>query len=196
MAQHFTEGEGSNVVELSFPDSWVVVKYDQPGPYFYQRCIKPIGAGMTAVDFVAATGDNSRLWLIEVKDFRGYEVENRKRLISGSLGVEVMSNFLDTLAGLFAGIHGQQSELRGLEPAFRNPNLEVRATLLVATDPMPDQTNVKQLPPREQKRLAAELTWRGNLLRDFESRLKKPFRFHVHLFDYQQIAARFEWTAN
>lgn len=195
MAKNFTEGEGLNALVLSFPDSWEVVKYDRPGDYFYQRCVKPLGADLTAVDFVAATTDNSRLWLIEVKDFRGHEVVNRKRLTSGSLGVEVMANFLHTLAGLCAGIHGRQPELSGLEAALRNPDVELCATLLVATDPLPDRRNPKQLSPGEQKRLAAELEWRGNLLRKFKSHLKAPFRFQVHLFDYRQIDARYEWRA-
>lgn len=196
MPQLFTEGEAPNQLVLSFPNLWTVVKYDEPGHHFYQRFIKPLGADLTAVDFIAATADHSRLWLIEVKDFRGHEVVNRKRLTSGSLAVEVMNNFMDTLAGLFAGIHGRQPELLGLEPAFRNPNVEVCATLLVATDSLPDRSNPKQLPPGEQKRLAAELEWRGNLLRDFKSRLKKQFRFEAYLFDYAQIDTRYEWTAN
>lgn len=195
MAQFFTEGELPNRLTLSFPDTWHVVKYDRPGLYFYQRYIKPIGADLTAVDFVAASAANDQMWLIEVKDFRGYAAANRKRLTSGQLGIEIMSNFLDTLAGLAAGLHGQQPELHGLKAAFFNPAMEICVALLVATDPLPDRTNYKNLPAGEQKRLDAELKWRGDILQKFTSRLKKPFRFQVHLFDHEQIAARFGWSA-
>lgn len=195
MAQTFTEGTPPNRLHLSFPDNWVVLKYDEPGNHFYQKSIKPIGADLTAVDFVAATPGHDRLWLIEVKDFRGHDVVNRKRLTSGDLGVEVMGNIMDTLAGLYAGLHGQQRELANLTATFRNPQVEICATLLVATDPIPDKTNYKHLPPGEQKRLDAELKWRGDLLQKFKSRLKNHFRFSVFLFDYDTIAARHGWSA-
>ncbi|HEX8427560.1 hypothetical protein [Hymenobacter sp.] len=192
MAQLFEEGN----LQLSFPDGWAVIKYDKPGS-FYQKFIKPIGADLTAVDFVAATPDQRRLWLIEVKEFRGHEVENRKRVTSGELGVEVMSNFLDTLAGLYVGLHGRQQELEGLADAFRNPDVEIYATLLIAADPLPTQKRnlYKQLPPNEQKRLDAELKWRGDLLQKLKVRLKQPFRFSVFLFDHDTIEARYGWTA-
>jgi hypothetical protein len=195
MAQLFTEGEPPNQLTLLFPDAWCVVKYDRPGTYFYQRCIKPLGADLTAVDFVAASGADDQLWLIEVKDFRGHAAANRKRLTSGQLGIEIMNNFLDTLAGLAAGIHGKTTELQGLAAAFRNPEVELCVALLVAADPLPDRSNYKNLPASEQKRLDAEEEWRGDILQKFKSKLKKPFRFQVHLFDHQQIAARFGWSA-
>ena len=195
MAQLFTEGEPPNQLTLSFPDEWRVVKYDRPGAYFYQRFIKPLGADLTAVDFVAASAPGDKLWLIEVKDFRGHAAANRKRLTSGQLGVEIMNNFLDTLAGLAAGIHGQQPELQGLAAAFRNPTVTLCVALLVATDLLPDQRNYKSLPAGEQKRLDAEQEWRGDILQKFKSKLKGPFRFQVHLFDHQHIAARFGWSA-
>ena len=191
MPQYFTEG----ALTLTFPDDWHVVKYDEPGASFYQKHIKTIGADLTAVDFIAATPDNARLWLIEVKDFRGYAVENRKRLTSGSLAVEVMANFLDTIAGLFAGIHGRQAAPLRVAPAFQNPNVTVCATLLVATDPLPSAATPKRLSPTDQKLLAAEQKWRGEMLLTFQSRLKKPFRFTVHLFDHDQIAVRYGWSA-
>lgn len=194
MAQLFTEGAGPNQLELTFPDGWAVVKYDAPGAHFYAQCVKTLGADLTAVDFVAATADHSRLWLIEVKDVRGHAAANRKRLTSGALGVEVTTNFMDTVAGLFAGLHGQQPGLQGLATAFRNPAVEVHTALLVAADPLPDRNRPKQLPPGEQKRLAAELVWRGDLLRWLKSQLKKPFRFQVHLLDHYAVDARFGWS--
>lgn len=194
MAQLFAEGTEPNRLELAFPDDWAVVKYDAPGAHFYAQCVKTLGADLTAVDFVAAPADHSRLWLIEVKDFRGHAAANRKRLTSGALGVEATTNFLDTLAGLFAGLHGQQPELQPLAAAFRNPAVELHTVLLVAADPLPDRNRIKQLPPGEQKRLAAELVWRGDLLQRMKSQLKKQFRFQVHLLDHDAVDARFGWA--
>ncbi len=195
MPQLFTEGTPPNAVYFSFPDAWSVVKYDEEGEHFYRQYVEKLGVGLTAVDFVAAPADQTRLWLIEVKDFRGHEVANRKRLTSGDLGVEVMSNFMDTLAGLLAGVHGRDPALSSFAGTLHNPAVEICATLVVATDPLPDQRNAQQLPPGEKKRLAAELEWRSDILKKFKVRLKKPFRFSVYLLDHNQVDARYGWSA-
>ncbi|MEW6434644.1 MAG: hypothetical protein AB1730_24360 [Myxococcota bacterium] len=53
-----------------------------------------------AVDFVVALLDDA-IALVEVKDFRGYRRENRKRIRTGELAQEVAEKVRDSLSGLF-----------------------------------------------------------------------------------------------
>ena len=46
------------------------------------------------------------LFLIEVKDFRGHRIENKKRFMHGELAVEVAQKVRDTLAGI-VGVSGE-----------------------------------------------------------------------------------------
>ena len=101
-----------------FPDNWRIIKYDDAA--FYRNTIESIGADMCAVDFIASPSpDFSTLLLIEVKDFRGYAVENRKRLSSGELVIEVIRKALHTLSALYLSAYTGNTELQ----PFHNDNL-------------------------------------------------------------------------
>lgn len=67
------------------------------------RCKSELEIGTKAVDIVASHGD--QVYLIEVKDFRGYRVENKKRLRDGDLAFEVARKVRDTVAGLVGALH-------------------------------------------------------------------------------------------
>ncbi|MBF0156714.1 MAG: hypothetical protein HQL57_05970 [Magnetococcales bacterium] len=85
-------------INLTFPDSWRVYKYDDWSYYKkqFQKC-----CDAKAVDFLAcspATNAGGRgVWLIEVKDYRKYP-----RSKPSELDVEVAEKVRDTLAGLVA----------------------------------------------------------------------------------------------
>lgn len=101
-----TEG---NLV-FTFPDDWKVIKYDDSD--FYRNNI-PTDIGMSAVDFILSRHPGfSDLILIEVKDFRGYTVINRKRQTSGELVNEVITKCLDSIAALYLASYNENIELR------------------------------------------------------------------------------------
>ncbi len=81
-----TINEGN--LSFVFPDTWRVCKYDDTN---YYRSKLPNELQLAAVDFVITTNPRfNKLILIEVKDFRGYAVENNKRQSSGELVNEVI----------------------------------------------------------------------------------------------------------
>lgn len=74
--KQLTEGSGVNKLFFEFPDEWKTLKYDENGGFYKQYVDKC--QGTKAVDFLILE-NNRQLW-IEVKNFRGYAVENRLRL--------------------------------------------------------------------------------------------------------------------
>lgn len=84
-----------------FDDAWSVVKYDDHRDY--RERIERL-EGTKAVDFVAVYA-NEVLYLIEVKDFRGYRIKNRLRIRDAELAVEVGQKVRDTSAGIVAANH-------------------------------------------------------------------------------------------
>jgi hypothetical protein len=97
----FEEGR----LRFEFDDSWFVVKYDNHPDY---RKIERLD-GTKAVDFIAINRD-SVLFLIEVKDIRGHRIENRDRLRTAELAIEVGQKVRDTLAGIVGAHHRGKRE--------------------------------------------------------------------------------------
>lgn len=82
-------------LQFSFDENWKVLKWDDHGA-FKDGLEK--AQHTKAVDFF---GLHIGLpWFIEVKDFRNYRIENKKRLTSGELADEVADKVRDTLAGM------------------------------------------------------------------------------------------------
>ncbi len=96
-----------------FDDSWSVIKYDDHPDY--QDRIKRLD-GTKALDFVAVHA-NAILYLIEVKDFRGYRIQNRTRVRDSELALEVGQKARDTIAGIVAAHHRGSTAL--LDKAVR-----------------------------------------------------------------------------
>jgi hypothetical protein len=79
-------------------EHWVVVKYDDHDDY--RRRIANL-EGTKAVDFVAVrNGGDGDLYWIEVKDFRGYRIQNKRRLPDGELAIEIAEKVRDSIAGV------------------------------------------------------------------------------------------------
>lgn len=101
--QAFAEGN----IESSFPNTWMVTKYDDW--MFYRNHFVNSCCGNKAVDFLAHNPADRTLWLIELKDYRQF-----RRIKSNiSLWDEVAIKARDTLAGLVAakvdGTHPNQA---------------------------------------------------------------------------------------
>lgn len=81
---------------FSFPDTWQVLHYDEGG--FRREHMSQYDA----VDFVAIHPDG-KLFMIEVKDFRGYSIQNRDKILNGDLYVSIGKKVVATVAGLMIG---------------------------------------------------------------------------------------------
>ena len=92
MAKIFHEG----CLCFTFRDTWQVEKYDDH--VFYRNRVSQLPE-TKAVDFVGQASDATN-YFIEVKDFRGYRIQNRHRLTTNELALEVARKVRDSVAGL------------------------------------------------------------------------------------------------
>ncbi len=90
---------------FEFGECWDVFKLDDHRDY--RKGIAKI-QDSKAVDFLGIFND-SELYFIEVKDFRGYRIENRDRISSGQLAVEVARKVKDSLACIIGAFHGSSN---------------------------------------------------------------------------------------
>jgi hypothetical protein len=97
MSRTISEG----FLRFHFDESWIVIKYDDHKDYRERIGRLP---DTKAVDF-AAIHDVVFLFFIEVKDFRGYRIQNRHRILDGELAVEVAQKVRDSVAGIVAAHH-------------------------------------------------------------------------------------------
>jgi len=91
---------------FAFPDNWEVIKYDES--HFFMNHVRK-SQGSKAVDILALS--DNRLFLIEIKDFRGYRIESKKSLRSNEVLNEVVQKVRDTVTGLYAAYRRQSEEL-------------------------------------------------------------------------------------
>jgi hypothetical protein len=87
-------------LRFEFAASWVVQKLDAH-PAYRERIQKL--SNTKAVDFVG-TPDGNQLFFIEVKDFRGHRIENKARLATDELAIEIGEKVRDSVACL-VGAH-------------------------------------------------------------------------------------------
>lgn len=87
-----TWDEGS--IRFEFGSTWSIVKLDED--VGYRSGIEKVDQ-TKAVDF-AGVNNKDDLFLIEVKDFRGYRIENKQRLANGELAVEIAQKVRDSIA--------------------------------------------------------------------------------------------------
>jgi len=91
--------------------------------------------GTKAVD-ILGTLDGEQLYLFEVKDFRGFRIENRKRQMQ-ELGLEIGLKVRDTLAGL-VGAYTQHATHDWVDPCARAllaRKHQVRVVAWIVDDP-------------------------------------------------------------
>ena len=91
---------------FTFPKNWEVIKYDES--HFFKNHIRK-SQGSKAVDILALS-DNG-LFLIEIKDFRGYRIENKKSIRNDEILNEVVQKVRDTIMGLYAAYRQTNEEL-------------------------------------------------------------------------------------
>ncbi|MBK9260641.1 MAG: hypothetical protein IPM54_12565 [Polyangiaceae bacterium] len=102
-------------LEFTFSDDWRVIKWDDH-PAFKNGLCK---AGDTkSVDFVGVLFNAP--WLIEVKNFRQYRIENKPRLSSGALAKEVADKVRDSIASMTWACRRAPLDERDLAPFVRS----------------------------------------------------------------------------
>jgi hypothetical protein len=89
-----------------FNDDWLVFRYDCTESGYQAICDQV--PGTRSCDFVAVLRDTWACF-IEVKDFRGYSAQNRRRITDGELAIEVAQKARDTLAGVISGVRRADS---------------------------------------------------------------------------------------
>ncbi len=104
--QSTTIDEGAICFE--FGDRWSVCKYDEHPAY--RNGIERLNE-TKAVDFIGILDDT--LYFIEVKDFRAHRIENKPRIKSGELWIEVGQKVRDSLAGVLGAYR-----VSGADPEF------------------------------------------------------------------------------
>jgi hypothetical protein len=140
-------------LRFDFGDKWRVAKWD--GCRTYADGIKKLNGELTettgrrtegtkAVDFVGV--HDEQLYLCEVKDFRGYGIENRGRQID-ELPLEVGLKVRDTLAGL-VGAYASESKPPWLEDfgkVLMKGRRQIHVVAWIAEDPVrPNETRHKR----------------------------------------------------
>ncbi|VAW30807.1 hypothetical protein MNBD_CHLOROFLEXI01-5106 [hydrothermal vent metagenome] len=102
MMARFKEGR----LAFTFDDEWLesVVKFDEHRDY--QKMATSL-SGTKGVDFLGILG--GELYFIEVKDFRRYRIQNKKRIADGELTTEVGQKIKDTVACIVGSVRSSST---------------------------------------------------------------------------------------
>jgi hypothetical protein len=144
---------------------WLVVKYDDHRDY--REKIARLD-GSKAVDFVGVHGgENGSLYWIEVKDFRGYRIQNKRRLSDGELAQEAAEKVRDSVAGVVGAYRtsADPDTWRPLVRALGRKTPPIRVLLWLEEDGMPGprgrRDNAAQVLAQQLKRKLRWLTARA-----------------------------------
>lgn len=129
-----------NILRFVFGDNWQVRKFDDSS--FYRKHFEKLD-GSKAVDFLGLHG--RELFFIEIKDFRGYRIDNKKRLSSHELYLEVGQKVRDSVACLVAAYRQQPEEWQPFIDSLRNTQRPIKVVLWLEED-----INI-HLTPQKQK---------------------------------------------
>lgn len=89
-----------NYQRFTFGDSWIVFRCDERESGYKEMA--NAAPHTKAVDFLGVWSEVHG-YFIEVKDFRGFRIQNKYRLTTGELAAEVASKVVGTLACILAG---------------------------------------------------------------------------------------------
>ena len=117
---------------FEFPDEWQVIKYDDSN--FYRKRFEQMD-DVKGLDFLART--DAVLWMIEARDFRGYRIQNKKRMQNNELTLEVAKKVRDTVAVLYDAHRFENQELRSFHSFLfgrNDPTARLEVILLLEED--------------------------------------------------------------
>lgn len=152
-------------LKFQFSDNWWVVQYDDLTDY---NNLKNTVEGSKAVDFIGILG-NETLTFFEIKNFRGYRIENKPRLEVGHdpIEVEIAQKVRDTLAGVAAAARNSthlRTEWQRVLHFLQNDrkNVEVVLWLEDETTPQYDAIRKRKMQAKGgvlSQRLKQRLSW-------------------------------------
>jgi len=163
-----------------FADGWFVFRYDETNFYqkkvkSLQRVIDGIPHGTKAVDVVGLHQHSSRdLLLLEAKDFRGYRIENQRRIDSGEVATEVAMKVRDTVASLVGAARHAISEFPAGEVVQAMEKGKISVVLWIEDDTFQDEARTKVKLDALNKMLKRTLAWLH--VRTFVLSSKVPYR--------------------
>jgi hypothetical protein len=153
-----SRGLDEESLHFEFDDTWQVVQYDAEP--ILQQGIKKV-QGTHDVDFVALRA-GKQLFLIEVKDFRGYRIQNKERISNGELADLVAQKVRDTVAALVGAqrCSPDNETWRDLARALQ-PGHGVRVVLWLEEDPPSGRGDIRAISRRSilQKDIEKRLSW-------------------------------------
>jgi len=124
-----------------FPEEWPVIKYDDCR-FQQQKALKC--QNTKAVDILALT--ETELLMIEVKDFRGDRIANKKRINNAELAIEFAQKVRDSMASLYGAHRHASIELDAFcQYLFSKKINKVTVILFLEEDrPLPKTKQAKQ----------------------------------------------------
>lgn len=143
---------------FEFGDDWEVFRYDSEESGYY--AIAKSVQNTRSVDFLGIYLGRE-CYVIEVKDFRGYRIRNKKRLTTGELAEEVAQKVRDTLAGVISGCRtgnsaGCWSDISG---CLTTPDSDVRIVLWLEDDTAGNPMRWKQELSTQTQLIKQKLHW-------------------------------------
>jgi len=164
-------------LRFQFPDGCRAIKYDDTS-YYRNQLEKAVN--LKAVDIIVSTNKQS-ISFIEIKDFRGHAIENKKRLKSGELACEVAEKFAHTLAGLVGAYRTEDSALFGLAVDCLKRNKRTMEVILFLQE---DKIAVRLHPSKKRR------TDQLDLLR----RHLKPFGVAARIANLEDLPTGTLWS--
>jgi hypothetical protein len=146
---------------FTFDDQqWAAVKYDDHRDYRRKIANLP---DTKAVDFIGLyNGPDGVLYWIEVKDFRGYRIQNKRRLSDGELATEVGQKVRDSIAGVIGAYRtsGQWEVWRPFVRAIWRRESTIRVLVWLEEDTIPGPAGRRGNAAQVQTQLLKErLKW-------------------------------------
>jgi hypothetical protein len=182
-------------IQLDFPASWAVVKYDgdikSDNASFYRTRIESQVQNVRGVDVVSQTAGPAtatRLLLIEVKDYRISAHTADQDAVK--LRQTVVQKALNTLSGLYAAARVADPELQRVATCLFDIRLRIEVILLLEQPPLPvAPSTVAQKLRRENPQKS-----RSDLQLQLTSRLS-TLGFDFHLRNCASLSPADGWSA-
>ncbi|MBV6442326.1 MAG: hypothetical protein DYG98_19085 [Haliscomenobacteraceae bacterium CHB4] len=154
----------SNLRFLFDEAHWRVTQYDAEKGFYRDKILKSV-PGTEAIDFIGIY-KNRELALFEVKNLRGYRIQNAPRLANGAeeLTLEIARKVRDTMAG-FVG--GNRNDIRESEfwkdtaNLLTNPKREIFIIAWVEEDMLSSYNSkeIKRIKTVRASKLKQKLHW-------------------------------------
>lgn len=167
----------SNLI-FDFPAHFHVIKFDESS--YFQNKFKKLQSSK-AVDFLAYDTVKEIMYLIEVKNFRDAEVENKDRLkldSRESLALEVSLKVRDTLSCCVgASLHHSEEEITYFFDVLASGNVKVKVILFLEGR----FKNPTQVFTAQRDRMKKQLSWLTTQVSVENIELSKTHVFMVSL---------------